>query len=474
MQHENWAGNLRYRAARVHRPASVQEVCEIVKRAGRVKALGTRHSFNGIGDTEGDHISTAGLGRVIALDRERRTVTVEGGIRYGDLCRYLNAEGFALPSLASLPHISVAGACATATHGSGDRCANLAASVCAVDIVTAEGEVRTFSRLPGGGRAGSAVRPGAGAPGSGVGSGASGNGFDGGTPGSGFDGDPGSDFGGGDFDGADFDGAVVNLGALGVVVALTLELVPAFDMRQTVYRGLSLDRLEERFDEVFACGYSVSLFTTWRESVIEQVWVKSRLDDGDAADSLLGGLGAQPARTKLHPIPGVPAENCTDQLGKIGPWHERLPHFRMEFTPSAGDELQSEYFVPRSRAMEALRAIDGIREHVAPVLHVSEVRSIARDSMWMSPCYGRDTISIHFTWKKEWEAVRAVLPLIEKVLAPFEPRPHWGKLFHMAPERVRALFPRLPDFRRLVQECDPHGKFRNPFLEAYVLGTGGD
>ncbi len=417
MLHENWAGNYRYQAKAVHRPESVKEVQEIVKRSACVKVLGTRHSFNGIADTEGVHVSLDRMNSVIALERERHTVRVEGGIRYGDLCRYLHREGYALPNLASLPHISVAGACATGTHGSGDRCANLADCVVAVDIVTAAGDVRTFSRQ-----------------------------------------EPGDAF----------DGAVVNLGALGPVVSLTLQLIPAFDVRQEVYQGLPLERLAERFDEVFACGYSVSLFTTWKGSEIDQVWVKRRASDGES--SVLVELGATPATAKLHPIPGADSQHCTEQMGIVGPWHERLPHFRLEFTPSAGEELQSEYFVPRSSAIGALRAIEEIRARVAPLLHVSEVRTIAADSMWMSPCYERDSVSIHFTWKKDWEAVRAALPLIEEALAPFEARPHWAKLFCMPPERVRALYPRLPDFRRLALECDPGGKFRNPFLDEYVFG----
>ena len=419
MQHQNWAGNFRYSAARVHRPGTVDEVREIVRRAGKVKALGSRHSFNGIGDTEGDHISLERLNKVIELRRAERTVKVQGGIRYGDLCAYLHREGFALHNLASLPHISVAGACATATHGSGDRHGSLATAVSAVEIVAASGEVVSFSRAE--------------------------------TP-------------------DVFHGAVVSLGALGVVVSLTLDLVPAFDVGQEVYEELPLDAAVERFDEIFGLGYSVSLFTTWRRSAFDQVWVK-RLAGGEAGAEGRAVPGAKNAQANLHPIPGADPANCTEQLGVPGPWHERLPHFRMAFVPSAGDELQSEFFVARRHAPEALRALDRIKERLAPALHASEVRTIAADTQWLSPCYGRDSVGFHFTWKKDREKVRPAIAAVEEALSPFDPRPHWGKLFTMPPGRVQGLYEKLPDFRRLALELDPQGKFRNAFLDTYVFGS---
>ncbi|MFC4807669.1 FAD-binding protein [Paenibacillus sp. GCM10023250] len=420
-QHRNWAGNFAYAASNVQYPESVAQLQEMTAAASRLKALGTRHSFNDIADTEGTHMSTQKLNRVLSLDRERRQVTVEGGIRYGDLCGYLHDNGFALHNLASLPHISVAGAVATATHGSGVRNGNLSTAVAGLELVRADGELVSFAR-------------------------------DGETD--------------------DFHGAVVGLGALGIVAKLTLDLVPAFDVAQTVYENLPLASLESRFDDVMSSAYSVSLFTDWKQAGFNQVWVKREAGEPAGRPSAAERAGATPASAPLHPVPGFSAENCSAQLGVPGPWYDRLPHFRMAFTPSAGEELQSEYFVPRAQAYEALRAVAELRESIAPLLYVTEVRSVAADGLWLSPSYGQDAVGIHFTWKPEWEAVRRLLPVIEERLAPFGVRPHWGKLFTMAPERLRPLYAKLPEFRRLAAACDPDGKFRNPFLHKFIAGSG--
>lgn len=168
-------------------------------------------------------------------------------------------------------------------------------------------------------------------------------------------------------------------------------------------------------------------------------------------------------------MPGISAAPCTEQLGVPGPWFARLPHFRPEFTPSSGVELQSEYLVPRTRAVEALRAVDAIRDRVAPVLQISEIRTIAADDLWLSTAYGRDSVGIHFTWVKDLDGVLPVLAALEECLAPYEPRPHWGKLFTIAPEALRAAYPRLPDFQALRHRFDPTGKFTNAFLTRHLL-----
>jgi xylitol oxidase len=415
----NWAGNYTYRAVRVHKPETIAQIQELVSRGNKLKALGTRHSFNDIADSPDDLISLERFDQVLALDREQHTVTVGAGIRYGQLCPWLHREGFALHNLASLPHISVAGACATATHGSGGQHGNLATAVAAMELITADGELIVFSRKH----------------------------------------EPGQ-----------FEGAVVGLGGLGIVTKLTLDILPTFEMRQDVYENLPLAQLEDHFDELVASAYSVSLFTDWRNATFNQVWLKRRVSM-DAPFELEPELfGAKPATHALHPIASLSAEPCTEQMGIAGPWYERLPHFRMDFTPSSGEELQSEYFVPRQHAIAAFHAIDQIREYIAPNLQISEIRFIAADDLWMSPCYGQDCVSIHFTWKKDWPAVSKVLPLIEERLAPFHARPHWGKLFTMHPEHLQSLYAKLPEFRELLQRYDPHSKFRNAFLDKYIFG----
>lgn len=413
----NWAGNYQFQAARIYRPTTVDEVRAIVRSEDTLRVLGSRHSFNAIADSPAALVALDQLNNVVAIDPDRQTVTVEAGVTYGQLCPQLHAAGYALPNLASLPHISVAGSCATATHGSGDRNGNLATAVVGMELVTADGDLVTIAR---------------------------------------------------DQQPDEFSGAVVHLGALGVVTKVTLAVQPTFAVRQDVYEHLPLSQLEAHFDELTGAGYSVSLFTDWGGDTINQVWVKRLAADGQAFRSEPELLGARLVPVDRHPIAGLSAESCTVQKGLAGPWHERLPHFRMEFTPSNGDELQSEYFVPRRHALAALRAIHGLRGRVSPLLLISEIRTIAADDLWMSPCYQQDSVAFHFTWKPDWPGVREVLPLIEGRLAPFAPRPHWGKLFTLAPEQLRARYPRMADFQGLLQKYDAQGKFRNPFLGRYL------
>jgi alditol oxidase len=414
----NWAGNITFSAARFHQPASAGELQRLVAGASRIRALGTGHSFNRIADGPGDLVSVAGLPKVIKIDPGRATVTVSAGLRYGELAGRLNEAGWALRNLGSLPHISIAGACATGTHGSGDGNGNLATAVSALEMVTAGGDIVTLSR---------------------------------------------------DSGGAAFAGAVIGLGALGIVTSLTLDLVPAFAIRQYVYEGLPRGRLDEPLASIFASGYSVSLFTDWRGQDIRQVWRKCLAgQDGHGPREPARWHGASLASGQRHPVPGMAAAYCTEQQGVPGPWHLRLPHFRLDFRPSSGEELQSEYLVPREHAMQALAAIDRIRGRVAPVLQISEIRTVAADNLWLSPSYLRPSVALHFTWVKDPAAVAPVLAAVEDQLAPLRARPHWGKLFSVSPAVVRGLYQRLPDFQRLRSAYDPAGKFGNELVDSYA------
>jgi len=418
-QRQNWSGHVTFGATTIHHPATLDEVRAIVAAASKVRAFGARHSFNAVADTTGDHLALERLDRVVALDPERRTVTVEGGIRYAQLGPQLQEAGFALHNLASLPHVSVAGAVATATHGSGDRNGNLATAVSGLELVIAEGDVVTLSR---------------------------------------------------ERDGDAFLGAVVGLGALGIVTKLTLDLQPTFTMRQTIYDDLTETRLAEDFDGIMGGAYSVSLFTDWRGDRIKQTWVKRR-EGVDAMPEEGAAYFGAAAAVGTHTLSETSApSNVTEQQGVPGPWHERLPHFRSYVMPG-GDELQSEYFVSRRHAVAAIGALGTLRARIAPLVKLSEFRTMTADNLWMSMAYGRDTVGLHFTWQKDWTAVRQLLPLIEEELAPFDARPHWGKLFTMDAARVQALYPKLADFRALARQYDPAGKFRNEFLDTYIFGA---
>jgi xylitol oxidase len=414
---KNWAGNLEYSSERVQTATSLEQVRTVVKKENKLKVLGTRHCFNNIADSKDGFLSLKPMNEVIAIDAAR-TVMVGAGITYGQLCPYLDSKGFALHNLASLPHISVAGACTTATHGSGEKNGNLSTAVSGLEIVTASGEVVKLSR---------------------------------------------------ERDGETFRGAVVGLGALGVITAITLDVQPRFTMRQYVYEDLPLGALKDHFDAIESSGYSVSLFTDWQKQRINEVWIKSRVEPGVAFDATPEFFGAKAAIKNLHPIADLSAENCTEQMGVPGPWYERLPHFRMGFTPSAGKELQSEYFIPRQHAVEAILAIERLRDQVSPHLLISEIRAIAADQLWMSPCYEQSCVTIHFTWKQDWPAVSQLLPVIEKELAPFQARPHWGKLFTTSPATLKGIYKKMPAFIELSRKYDPDGKFRNEFLNKNIF-----
>jgi alditol oxidase len=410
----NWAGNYTYRAQKLHRPSRLEQVQEIIASAPSVRVLGSRHSFNGIADSS-ELVALEAMPKDVSVDHARNTVSFNAALKYGELVETLNAEDVALHNLASLPHISVAGAVATATHGSGQKNGNLATAVAGLELVTSDGEVIEVSR-----------------------------------------GEP------------DFDGLVVGLGALGAVTRITLDVEPAYEVRQRVFEGLSWEALFEHFDEVISCGYSVSVFTRWGET-IDQVWVKSRVrDEPEQVEKDL--FGAAAAAADRHPILGLDASSCTPQLGRAGPWAERLPHFRMGFTPSSGEELQSEFLFPRRCAVDAIEAVRALADRIRPILQVSEIRAVAADRLWMSMNYGEDTVGIHFTWKPEREAVENMLVRLEAALAPFEARPHWGKLFDAKAAAIAPLYERLPDFVRLVERLDPRGAFRNSWLKVHVLG----
>jgi xylitol oxidase len=409
----NWAGNLTYASTDLRRPGTLDELADALAGSGPVRALGSRHSFNDVADTTGVHVQVDRLddGRpAVDLDPATGVVSVNAGLRYGEVSRALEVQGRALGNLASLPHISVAGAVATATHGSGDANQCLAADVVGLEIMTTAGELR---------RVDAATDPDV------------------------------------------FGGTVVSLGALGVVTRVELATSPSFAVRQDVALDVPWDVVLENLDAITGAGYSVSLFTSWAEPSVRQVWFKSRGDDGAGRPEPVPGLGW--ATTEVHPLPGVDPVACTPQLGVAGPWNERLSHFRLEFTPSAGEELQSEYLLPRTSAVAAIEAVRALGPRVAPLLQTSEIRTVAADDLWLSP-FDEDSVGLHFTWYPRGPEVAAVLPVLEEALLPLGARPHWGKLFALDAAELGALYPRFEDFRELAERFDPEGRLRGGYL----------
>lgn len=415
-----WAGTHVFGARSLHRPATTRQLQRIVREAVRVRALGTRHSFNDLADSSGELVTVvdagapAGLAEAPVAAADRRTVEVPAGIRYGDLARWLEPEGLALHNLGSLPHISVAGATATGTHGSGVGNGSLSTAVAGLEFVDGRGELVRLAR-----------------------------------------GDDG------------FDGAVVHLGALGIVTRIVLDVQPAYRVRQDVFVDLPWESVLADPDAVLSAGYSVSLFADWTGDTLKQAWVKTRLHEGEELPvALFGGdfFGARPSTAKAMTPAGDDIDNTTVQGGVPGSWAERLPHFRLDATPSAGDEIQSEFFVGRADAAAALTAVRALAGRIAPHLLVTELRTVAADELWLSPAYRRDSLAIHFTWRNEPEAVRELLPWIERALEPFGPRPHWGKWFTLGAAQVVPQYERAEEFRALAEQHDPEHTFRNAYL----------
>ncbi|WP_203137460.1 FAD-binding protein [Microbacterium sp. JZ31] len=403
----NWAGNVRFRASRIATPATVDDVRDILSQPGHVRALGTGHSFSLIADTEATLVSTTGLVAPPEIDADARTVTVGAGTRYGHLARALEERGWALSNLASLPHISIGGAIATGTHGSGDGVGTLSSTVAGLELVTPTGDVLTLRR--------------------------------------------GDEM---------FDGAVVSLGALGIVTRVTLDIEPSFEVRQRLYEQLPIETALAHFDALMGAAYSVSLFLRWTDpDVIDQVWTKSRAEE---APTIPGDPA--PATAPRHMLAGVSPDACTPQLGDPGRWLDRLPHFRLSHTPSSGAELQSEHLVPRRHAVAAIRALRELADDIAPLIQVTEIRSMRADRLWLSPAYETDAVGLHFTWLPDQPAVEAVVARIEAALAAFDARSHWGKLSTMTAAARAAVWPRLGEFAALTRELDPERRMRNPYL----------
>jgi xylitol oxidase len=410
-QLRNWSGTYAFTAREVITARSVDEVRRAVNAGGRVRALGTRHSFQDLADNGATLVSVAGIAANPVLDQAARTVTVGAGTPYGVLATWLQDRGWALHNLGSLPHISIGGAVATATHGSGAANQVLSGAVAGLEYVAADGEVHRAGR-----------------------------------------GDPG------------FAGMAVGLGAFGIVTRVTLDVQPSYLIRQNAYAGLPWDRALGDLDAIMSAAYSVSLFTDWSGETIGSAWVKRRMPGGRVPFDFFGArLDLGPAR-----LADAPLDNLT-VLGVPGPWSERLPHFRIDSTPSNGDEIQSEYFVDQGQGPAALEAVRRHARAITPLLLVSEIRAIARDDLWLSGAYGRETLAIHFTWRNLPDQVDAVLPVIEEALAPFAARPHWGKVSHV--DSLELLYPRLSDARELFDRLDPDGRFSNRRLERLGVRT---
>jgi xylitol oxidase len=408
---QNWSKNVEFNDRGYFQPESLIELQELVRSNQKIRARGTAHCFNEIANTSSYAINLAKMPKIIEVSAATNSVKVSSGLTYGELAPELHSQGWALNNLASLPHISIAGSISTGTHGSGIKNQNLANQVLSLDIVTAEGELRHIDRT---------------------------------NPA--------------------FNALVVGLGLGGIVYQYELKIEPTFEIRQVIYPEIPFDVLQRNFDQILGTAYSVSYFTDWGSAQVGNLWCKFR-DDEVIPESVGGSAQAD---KKYHPIPSVDPVACTDQLGESGDWHQRLSHFKLEFTPSVGEEIQTEFFVDRKDAAAAIEAVSKLGEEITPLLWITELRTLAADDLWLSGAYQRDTLAIHFTWKKDL----AIFPVIERVeaaLRPFNYRPHWGKVFTADGKYLSSVYPKMSEFKALVEALDPASKFENTFIRR-ILG----
>ena len=408
---KNWSGNIEYRPAEIARPESISELQKVVADASKVRAYGSGHSFNTLADTDGTLIAFSEFDKNIEIDSSKMLVRVPAGVRYGEVAPKLHANGFALRNMGSLPHITVVGATSTGTHGSGVGNKNLSGSIAEIELITATGDAITLdqSELP---------------------------------------------------------AARVALGSIGIIHHLTLDIVPTYDVAQTVYFDLPFVQLISNLDAILSAGYSVSVLSMWGDEFVDQVWVKSKIGTNPVLTQN-EWFGAKLATRKSNPIREADSAAATEQFGLPGPWFERLPHFKLDFTPSFGEELQTEYFIDRKDAPAALNAIYKIREELSELIMVCEMRTVAQDENWLSEAYGRETFVFHFTWRPNIPAVEKLLLKIEASLEPFKARPHWGKVFTNNAFDFSSLYPKFNSFITYRGTYDPSRKFVNKLLETW-------
>lgn len=403
----NWSENFTFEATGVERPKTIAQLQDVVAAAPRAKAVGTRHCFTRIADSPGGVlVDTSGLDVGVTVDHDTMTATVPAGWSYSKIVAELEAQGVALPNLASLPHVSIAGATATGTHGSGDTNQVMAACMSGIELVDGEGELRTI---------------------------------DSGHP--------------------DLKALSVGLGAFGIFTTLTVDVEPSYLVQGAYFRETSWQNLLDNLDDVMASAYSVNLHAAYSDTNVRGIWSKYRLEGSeplDLPDELFGMTRVEGQLT--------PGKNTI--INEPGPWSERLAHFTPESAPSAeGDELQTEYFVDRKHGAAAINALRKMGADLDPHLHGTEIRTVASDDLWLSPCYRRETLSLGMTWRKHEPEVRALLPRMEEALAPFEARPHWAKLFAYDRSALLDQFEHLDATLTLAESYDPNGTFNNPYLE---------
>ena len=407
---QNWSKNIEFNDRKYFQPESISELQELIRTNQKIRVRGTAHCFNDIADTSSYAINLSKMPKTIEVDVEKKSVLVAAGLKYGELAPVLHEQGWALDNLASLPHISIAGSISTGTHGSGIKNQNLANQVLSLDMVTAEGELRHLDRT---------------------------------SPA--------------------FNALVVGLGLGGIVYRYELKIEPTFEVRQVIYPDIPLDVLQRSFDQIMGSAYSVSYFTDWGSDQVGNLWCKFRADE--VIPDSIGGCAQ--ADKKYHPITSVNPEACTEQLGVPGDWHQRLSHFKLEFTPSVGEEIQTEFFIDRKDASAAIEVLSKLGDEITPLLWITELRTIAADDLWLSGAYQRDTLGIHFTWKKE-DAIYPVVEKVEAALRPFNYRPHWGKVFTAEAQYLKSVYPKMSEFKALVEALDPTKKFENSFTRRFL------
>uniref|UniRef100_A0A915D0Y3 FAD-binding PCMH-type domain-containing protein n=1 Tax=Ditylenchus dipsaci TaxID=166011 RepID=A0A915D0Y3_9BILA len=418
----NWGGNFNFSTQDIKYPTTTAGVQQLVKECkGKIRPVGTRHSFSEIANTNDTLICLVHMNLILSVDPSVPSVTVQAGITYTDLIPFLQSIGLAIPMMASLGEISIAGAINTAVHGSGAGIGNLATQVLGLQMVLADGSVVQYSK--------------------------------------------------GQND-TELAAATVGLGALGIVTQVTLQAQPTYNLAINVFENMDMSVLDTQLYNITHSGYAINMWSTFgTPGVLDQVWITTKVDSNgvNAYGNVSQLYGAPAATAQSSPIAALPPTYVVPQMGIVGPYYERLTDYDLGLSGQEGQQTQSEYYVDFDDFVPALKALQTLSAEINAVVYVALFRITEKDELWMSPQYKKTTMAIHFSWQPKLDQVMALLPKIEAALAPFNPIPHWGKLYTLKPEQYLPLLPKYPEWREQVELHDPTHKFRNKWLEENIF-----
>lgn len=424
----NWAGNQSCAPTSIRRPTSEAELVAIVKEAAnngtRVKCVGAGHSFTPIACTDGVLVDLSGYGRILSHDPGARTVTMQAGITLSTLCDELDQRGLALENMGDIGYQSIAGAAATATHGTGWHFGNISSRIVGMRLIAGDGSIvdATSDENP-----------------------------------------------------EVLAAARVGVGALGIVSTVTLQAVKAFRLH-AIEEPMRLDDLLSDFDGYMSSADHVEFYwvphTSWAltkrnrrtdEPAMPRSKAKAVIDDLLITNVGFGAL-CRVGRRRPNLIP---------RLAKMLPSTGRLEYTdrsdRVFTSPRRVKFYEMEYAIPRDAIPEALNRVRRLVDEAGIQLSFPvEVRVVSPDDIPLSTAHGRATgyIAIHVYQGTPYDTY---FQGVERIMDSYHGRPHWGKMHFQGHETLAQRYPKWDEFQAVRRRLDPEGRFTNQYLER-VLG----